>query len=378
MHIRNTYILQISGGFSERFLNLCAQRGIGISNVHTRDNTVIFRVPARDLKALRAVLKTTGFKMRILKKDGLSFLIKKHKKRKLFALGFLLFICSLLLFSSFVWSISVVGHKNLTENEIKSLLSSCGFRPGVVKYTVNIHKIKEAVLMSEPRLSWLWITFSGTRATVEVRERTLPDPKDATAPRDMAASLPGIVTHISVLEGTPCITVGDTVTSGQVLIDRHTAAGRITRADGSITARTWHTLKQSLSLDAPILSPSDASSRSHALLWNDRVIPLSLPRQEMPHAITEVTFRRLHLFETLPLPLFLITMQKQEAEVSGKNNLDDLLRQGESMLLHHLQTTLPPDAVIMSHSIKSELLSNHILEVTLTAEVLMNIAVPSE
>lgn len=378
MHIRNSYILQISGGFSERFLNLCAQRGIGISNVHASENTVVFRVPARDLKALRAVLKITGFKMRILKKDGPSFFIRKHKKRKLFAFGFLLFICSLLLFSSFVWSISVVGHKNLTENEIKSLLSSCGFRPGVVKYTVNIHKIKEAVLLSEPRLSWLWITFSGTRATVEVRERSLPDSEDTTAPRDMIASHPGIITHISVLEGTPCVTVGDTVTSEQVLIDRHTAAGRITRADGIVTARTWHTLKQSLCLDSPILSLSDASSRAYALLWNNRVFPLYLPREEPPHAITEVAFRRVHLFETLPLPLFLMTMQKNEAAVSGKNNLENLLRQGESMLLSHLQTTLPHDAVIMSHSIKSELLSNHMLEVTLTAEVLINIAVPSK
>ncbi|MBQ1948188.1 MAG: sporulation protein YqfD [Clostridia bacterium] len=377
MHIRNTYTLQISGGFSERFLNLCAQRGIGISNVHTTKNIVIFSIPARDLKALRAVLKITGFKMRILKREGPTFFIKKHKKRKLFAFGFLLFMCTLLLFSSFVWSISVVGHKNLTENEIKSLLSSCGFRPGVVKYTMNIHKIKEAVLLSEPRLSWLWITFSGTRATVEVRERSLPDPEDTTAVRDMVASHPGIITHISVLEGTPQVKVGDTVVSEQILIDRRTDAGRITRADGIVTARTWFSIAQSLPLDAPILSASDAFSFDHALLWHNRTIPLCLPRQEPTHAITEITFRRLHLFETLPLPIYLMRMQKTEAVVSGKNDLEHLLCQAETMLFSHLQTTLPPDAYVVSHSIKSELLSNHNLEVTLTAEALINIAVPS-
>lgn len=377
MQLYNTLTLFIFGGFSERFLNLCVQKGIYVSDVCIRKDGITLCIRTRQLKLLRSVLKQTGMRMRILKRSGPAVFIKKHKNRKAFLFGFLFFICAILFFSSFVWSVSVVGNKNLTENEIKSLLSSCDFHPGVVKYTVNIHDVKSAVLAKEPRLSWLWITYRGTRATVEVKERVLLPPVDPTAPQDIVASAPGIIVRVSALEGTPCVSVGDTVIKGQLLISRTMPTGRITHADGAVLARTWHTLSETVSLAAPHFTPTGNVFAEYALLWQDRVFPLSFKKKQPQHAITKASLRRLHLFSTLPLPLFLLTLQKEE--VTQKQHTIDIpsaVSHTEAMLLHRLTATLPATDTYTSHSIKTELLPHHILKVTLTAEVLADIAAP--
>lgn len=377
MQLYPTLTLFIFGGYPERFLNLCVQKGIYVSDASMGAEGLTLCIRTRQLKALRRILKQTGMRMRIIKRSGPAVFIQKHKNRKVFLLGFLFFLCAILFFSSFVWSVSVVGNKNLTENEIKSLLSSCDFHPGVVKYTVNIYDVKNAVLAKEPRLSWLWITYRGTRATVEVQERTLSPHTDADTPQDIVADKPGMIVRISALEGTPVVSVGDTVTQGQLLISRTMPTGRQTHADGVVLARTWHTLAHTASLAVPRFTPTGNMFSEYALLWHNRVFPLSFPKKQPTHAFSQASLRPLYLFSTLPLPLHLITLQKEEATIDTVSvDIPSAIAHTEALLINRLVAALPATDTYTSHSIKTELLPHHKLKVTLTAEVLANIAAP--
>ena len=62
-----------SGGFSERFINLCFSSGIHIWNISAENKEIKANIKPKDFKKLKEIRKKAGVKIKITGKRGLPF-----------------------------------------------------------------------------------------------------------------------------------------------------------------------------------------------------------------------------------------------------------------------------------------------------------------
>ncbi len=217
----NGYIaIKVSGGFPERFLNLCTSRNIFLWDLKYQNNEMTCKLCCKDFHKLRAVRRKSAVKIKIIKKTGAYFYFKKREKRKgllISAVFFILFSC---LMSQFIWNIDVTGSEKLSKEEIIDVAESLGLRHGTFKHTFNSKEVcRKAVNQSDGKILWMAINIKGSTAVIEVRdyENDAEKKADETA-CDITADFDGIVLSVDSYSGVRVANVGDKVKKGDLLI----------------------------------------------------------------------------------------------------------------------------------------------------------------
>ncbi|CCO09097.1 sporulation protein YqfD [Desulforamulus hydrothermalis] len=212
--------LVVRGEFLEKFVNLAASRGIYLWDI-TRLSEDKVRVKARisDIRSLKQVARTTHSGFKIVERRGLPFLINSLKKRKLLAIGGVIFLAILYFLSSFVWFIEITGHDKLSAAEIKQIAAQAGLRPGVAKWQLDTKQVETTLREKLPSLAWAGVYVKGTKVIIEVAEKKLVQPEPAQGqPAHIIAGKAGLIKEVLVLEGQAMVNEGDTVLPGSVLI----------------------------------------------------------------------------------------------------------------------------------------------------------------
>ena len=229
--LRGSVRLEVSGAFPERFLNLCAQRGIVFG-------------PARALgdKVLCTVVPA--------EQSGVPFFLGRFRRRYALLVGLALSLTAVCVLSQFVLTIEVEGNEAVSTAEILTELRRQGLRPGVYGPGLDEGTISSAALLGLPELAWMSVNLHGTRAEVLVRE-AVPAPE---------------VDDEEPLSGEALVAQGDTVLAGEVLIsgavtldapqysELENLGQILVRAQGQVFARTWHTMTASIPLEAQVKS----------------------------------------------------------------------------------------------------------------------------
>lgn len=248
--LKGYVIIEVKGKFLERFINLCINKGIYLWNIKKSQNTLKVCISVRGFKLLRAPCRKTGSVCNIKSKKGLPFVLKRHKKRKAFLVGLILFFIAIFYLSSFVWVIEIEKTDNISTDEIRNILTTCGFTSGMLKYKIDPEEIKNKALLTEPRLSWLWVNVKGTVAYVEVKEKRMAEPPiDINQPCHVVASRSGVIKSIIVRRGAAIVKEGDTVTEGQIIVSGVTEGFVPVHADADVFARVWYEKDEKVSLD---------------------------------------------------------------------------------------------------------------------------------
>lgn len=126
--------LSIEGFFVERFINICMNKKIVLQDLHRENNTYIkVKILKSDFKEIRHIAKKTKCKVKIEKKAGIPFYINKYRKRKIFAVAFLVIAISIFALTKFIWNIEVVGNENISREEIINLVSEYGIKVRKIK-----------------------------------------------------------------------------------------------------------------------------------------------------------------------------------------------------------------------------------------------------
>jgi len=204
----------------EKFINMATSRGIflwGISGVGA--DRVILKVRLSGVRPLRNVARMTRCRFEIVEKAGLPFTIVRLRRRKALLIGALFFVAALYLSSSFVWFINVSGTKSISEQEVKAIARQSGLYPGAFRPAIDGGKIEKIIINRLPQVSWVGVYFDGTRVEIKIVEKVLPPNNNLNAKIDIVATKDGLVKQILVLRGQPLVQEGDTVKTGQVLID---------------------------------------------------------------------------------------------------------------------------------------------------------------
>ena len=247
--LRGSVRLEVSGAFPERFLNLCAQRGIVFWNVEwleaTRLRLTVTRQGSGPARALGDKVLCTVVPA---EQSGVPFFLGRFRRRYALLVGLALSLTAVCVLSQFVLTIEVEGNEAVSTAEILTELRRQGLRPGVYGPGLDEGTISSA-------------------AEVLVREAVpAPEVDDEEQVGSIVARSSGIVTHIEPLSGEALVAQGDTVLAGEVLIsgavtldapqysELENLGQILVRAQGQVFARTWHTMTASIPLEAQVKS----------------------------------------------------------------------------------------------------------------------------
>lgn len=302
-HVR----IELFGGYPERWLNLAAEQGIALWDIHRQDTSLFCRVASADYRRLRPLARRTGVRMRVREKRGILHRFRRRRLRVGILGGTLVFLLLLQLLSSRIWVIRVIGNRTLPDDVILTTLAAEGIREGASFAAVDLTELRLTALQRLPEVTWLGVHQSGSILTVEVTERSDEAPIGDTAPANVVASCDGVILSINTVCGQAMVTAGDAVRKGDLLISGVTESKvgpTLKRADGTVLARVSHTLTVTVPLRETVSVPAHEICRS-SLLFFGMTIPL-YTNAAVPAGHRTVIERHPLTVGDVPLPLGIV------------------------------------------------------------------------
>jgi len=240
--------IEVKGERAAEFINRALSKGFSLWDIRVSgDKLVELCLPCRDALRLRPLLKETGCRMHPLKREGLPFAVRKVAKRKTFLAGGVVFIASLFILSSFVWSIKVEGNVKIGTQAILDAARKEGLYLHQWKYRMgDSEKLSFGLQTHLPGTSWVGVEIKGTQVTIKIVEADKPEEKPLVSPRNLVASKHAVVTEIQAKRGRPLVQPNAYVRKGDVLISGtlgDEANQKIVVADGYVKGMVWYTSK---------------------------------------------------------------------------------------------------------------------------------------
>ena len=380
--LRGSVKLEVVGAFPERFLNLCAQRGVAFWAVEQPDSrTLRLTVAWKDRKGLGELAERTGCTIRQRGKKGVPPFLLGFKKRYAFLTGLVLALAAVCVLSRFVLVIEVEGNESVPSQVILSELRRQGLRPGVYGPSLPVREMTNEVLIRLEDLSWMTVNLHGIRAQVVVRERIKkPELLDRKTLGDIVAKAPGLVEHMEVWAGDPAVAEGSIVMPGEPLIRGSVQMDppqyselpiewMAVRAMGKVEGRTWRSMTAAIPLTAEVkVYDGEKSTRWWLSVLGQRVnffqnSGISYARYDK---ISRVWDMALPGVGALPVALGRETLRSYGTQ---SVTIDAAAAQAmlEVQLLQRLHALLGENGEELSHSFSAQE-KDGLLTVTLTAE----------
>ncbi len=263
--LRGSVLFTVTGAFPERFLNLCAQAGVGFWDLEWLDpHTLRLRVSRRDARRVGPLAEKVLCEARARRHLGFPYFLAGFRKRYALLLGLALSLAAVCLLSRFVLTIEVSGNETVSTAAILTELSRQGVRVGAYGPGLDVRRISQESLLRLDGLAWMSINLHGTRAEVLVREK-LPEPevRDESTPANVVAQADGVILDLEVLDGQAAFREGEAVLRGEVVISGTIdlrepeysavdAGQRLVHARGNVWARTYRTLTAQIPLEAQV------------------------------------------------------------------------------------------------------------------------------
>jgi similar to stage IV sporulation protein len=236
--LQGQVLVQVEGQERERLLNQCLARGIYLWDIRWKGNKLYFRLLSQDFFLLRPLVRGLRAKVSIEEKIGFPFFWRRFKRRRTLALGSLLFVMIIYVWSSFIWSVKVEGINHPEQQRrLNQLLIDQGIMPGVLRQRVDPSLVEHEVMTQFPELAWARAYFTGTIFILEVVPK-LRQP-ELMQPNHLVAGRGGVVLDVLVLAGKALVDQGDSVQAGDVLILGEQSR-RPVSAKGRVLAQVWH------------------------------------------------------------------------------------------------------------------------------------------
>lgn len=241
-YIKGYVIIHTKGRFLERFLNLCLSGDVLLYDLKRNGNEMTAKMRASDFCRIRKMARKTRTKVKIVKKSGLWFSLRRRRKRKGAVFGIILFALAIWYFSTHLMGITITGNKNTEREEIIAALNSYGVKIGVSTDEINTKKLKNRLMTALPKLSWNGVSLKGSRLYIEVRERKEKEEIDISTPCDIVAAKSGIVRLMKIRDGQTVVKTDTFVSEGDLLvsgvIDSGSIGMRYTHSYGEVMADT--------------------------------------------------------------------------------------------------------------------------------------------
>lgn len=274
--------IRVRGAAIERFLNLCSRHDIALHDIaRIAIDELHATIRLSDFRRLRGLMGRTGCRVHLLGRRGAPFAAHRLRKRYVLFGGILCLAGLCWVLTSFLWVIQMDVPDGVSGYDLTVNLRELGVYPGASIRKINARAVRAEMLYRMPELAFLSLNLHGNRLDVTAYAR---DPKpqmvDQALPTSVYATKPGVITKISVMEGTPVRKVGETVAQGDMLVSSiklptgETGTARKSHARAEVEARTWYTLTVRRLPETAIKHYTGKTSMQYALVFGCRRVNL--------------------------------------------------------------------------------------------------------
>lgn len=222
-------IFEATGGFAERFLNLCKINSIVLWNVKKEGVKVTAFTSEADFKRINIASSKAGMEIKIIKKRGLPSFVTLHKYRLGVFFGVLAVAFAIFYMSTLIWRVEIVSNDGVKINNFTETIEQTGVKIGARKSEINIPQVQQQLLDAFPELSWVSLNIFGCKAQIEYSyaRKALPI-VDNNLVTNVVARKSGEIVLVDGNEGANKVKVGENVAEGTLLI-----SGVIVNGDGT-------------------------------------------------------------------------------------------------------------------------------------------------
>ena len=321
--IRGNVEITVSGIGTERFINICKNKGINLYNVryHKEKCLADIVMSAADFKKIRPAKRASRTKIKIIRKTGLPFWIFKHRKRYFFAAGVVIFIAVNLIMSHRLWRVDIDGCRYYSEDTIEEFIGNLGVKPGIKTSDISCYQIESGLRKQFDRITWVSASVDGSQLTVNIREN-----EDVF--REMETAAPN-----DIVAGTPIVKIGDEVKAGDVLVMSRVESlnesdecfnVRYVDADADVKISCSVDYDDSVSREYDKKVYTGREKRRKAVRIGDKLINYDIPRQkefEQYDVFTE--YDRLSFLAKLEMPVTYVYVTCREYKFEKAQRTDD-------------------------------------------------------
>ena len=338
MNLNNILEICVSGENVERFLNLCSFHDIKLSNITNIDNKYYMNLSSEDFFKLKSIIKKSNVKVKITKKKGFLFQIKKQAKRKLFFIT--PFLCLLLLWisSHLLWGIRIEGNSAVTDDLIEEFLKEQGIYYGMPLSQIPIYELKTNLRTKYDEITWVSIYLEGAYLQISLKERDTTEftTNSSITGENHVAPAAGTIESVLVRQGTAKVATGDTVEKGDVLIegkilipnqDGSIKETQYCKADGDVYIVYPYTIEEIIPLEHVEKQYTGKTYQKYIFIWDDKMWEFpsfKVPFLKYDCVTTPVNFQLLKII-SLPLEIhqatyldYVMIRQKYMAEEAKK------------------------------------------------------------
>ncbi|MEG6589927.1 sporulation protein YqfD [Paenibacillus barengoltzii] len=239
--LRGIVTVTVRGGSIEQLVNELSHQGIDIWDVQPLPGGQMnMKIALPDFFRLRPLLKRTGCRLSVQGRSGVPFVLGRVWKRKGFITGFALFIAAIFCLSSLVWDVEVVGNKEIASQDILQAARQEGIYPFQWIFRLpEQDKLSAELSRKLPGTSWVGVTRTGTKITIQVVEATKPKDQKLVSPSHLVSKHDAVITHIYAERGQPEVRKNDRVKKGQVLVSGF-QGGKPIMPVAKIRGIVWH------------------------------------------------------------------------------------------------------------------------------------------
>lgn len=343
--------VDFSGDIAETILNLSAKQGISLWNSKRKKNKINCNMMISDFLRLPKIIKGKGLRVHILKKVGLPFFIKRYKKRYGIGVGIILFFAILKIFSSFLWSVNVVGNTYTKEADIIKACNEIGVKEGTYKNNIDTGILKQKLLLKVESLAWASFNIEGCKLTVNVSEPQHIAKKEKSY-TNLKASADGVIKKIDITSGTAVVSVGDVVKKGDLLVSgviENPNSTRFVHSTGSVIAETKRDYTFSLDYNQKLFVKTGKRKEKQVLYVFGLKIPLFLGCEKGKFESYGSVEQAKILGEKLPIKLY-----KRNFEYLKEENVKFTTKQLEDKLSNLLDDKIKQQKITNYNIVSAE------------------------
>ncbi len=370
-YFKGYVIIRVEGLTLERLLNLAATYDIYLWDIKRHSNIVLeMKSTIRGFKELREIVKKVGCRIEIKEKKGIPFLIMKLKERKMLVAGFLLFWATIILLTSTIWKIEILGNEQTPDEEIILLLKDNNISTGKLKFYIKEEAIKDLLIDNYDYFSFISVNVKGTRLIVEIREQDLPPEKiDKSYPCHVVAKKKGVIVKVVPKNGRAVVEKGEVVSEGQTLItgiltNERTEDTILVHAEGEVLALT----RYSSIIREPIIKNEEKYTgkfhKQRGIKVKDKGIMFMqgrIPFTNYKEFEVEKDLINLEKWG-IEFPIKKVEYEYREVEIKEvKQNIDFLKQSTQIQATKEINKELPPNAEIQSKNIRHQIDDNMLI-----------------
>ncbi len=293
--IKGYVIFEATGGFCERFLNLCKINGINLWNVKNDGVSVVACTSEAEFKMLNIPAENSGMSIKTVKTRGFIHFLRLHKWRCGIAVGFVCVLLFVLSMSMRIWNVEIVSINGTKLENFSEAVNDEGIKTGVLKSSINNEAVQEKLLSRFPELAWVSVNIFGSKVQVEYMPAQIQTPfSDTSEFTNVVAEKAGEITLLQCYRGEGKVKKGDYVPKGTLLISgivkNADKTESITHASGKVFAKTKteYKFKVCKEMKAEVTT---AEKSVYLLNFFNLKIPLGIAKKDYEFSQTEILLK---------------------------------------------------------------------------------------